>query len=121
MGEPIISVSGLRGVVGETLTPELAMRFACTFAGLAPPGPIVLTRDGRASGTMLADAIRGGLAAVGRDVLDVGVAATPTTGVLVRQVPAAGGIQVSASHNPAQYNGLKLFSAEGRVLSAAAG
>ncbi|MEX2559020.1 MAG: phosphoglucosamine mutase, partial [Pirellulales bacterium] len=121
VGEPIISVSGLRGVVGESLTPELAMRFACTFAGLAPPGPIVLTRDGRASGTMLTDAIRGGLAAVGRDVLDVGVAATPTTGVLVRQVPAAGGIQVSASHNPAQYNGLKLFSAEGRVLSAAAG
>lgn len=121
MGEPIISVSGLRGVVGESLTPELAMRFACTFAGLAPPGPMVLTRDGRASGTMLTDAIRGGLAAVGRDVLDVGVAATPTTGVLVRQVRAAGGIQVSASHNPAEYNGLKLFSAEGRVLSAAAG
>ncbi len=121
MSDPIISVSGLRGILGISLTPELAARYACAFAALAPRGSIVLTRDGRASGRMLCDAIRAALQAVGRTVLDADVAATPTTGVLVRHLGAAGGIQVSASHNPSEYNGLKLFSAEGRVISAEAG
>ncbi len=116
MSELIISVSGLRGIVGETLTPEVAMRYVTAFSALAPAGPLVLTRDGRASGVMIAEAVSAGLHAVGRDTIDGGVAATPTTGVLVRQHHAAGGIQVTASHNPAEYNGLKLFSAEGRVI-----
>ena len=118
MKEPIISVSGLRGIIGESLSPELAMRFACAFASGLDAGPIVVTRDGRHTGRMLADAIRSGLCAVGRDVLDADVAATPTTGVLVRQANAAGGIQISASHNPPAYNGIKLFGGEGRVLTA---
>ena len=67
---------------------------------------------------MLAEAIHAGLHAVGRDTLDAGIAATPTTGVLVRWLQAAGGIQITASHNPSEYNGLKLFSAEGRVIPA---
>ena len=121
MGDPIISVSGLRGIVGETLTVEVAVRYAAAFAGLAPPGSIVIGRDGRASGEMLSGAIQAGLHAVGRNTLDAGVAATPTTGVLVRQFEAAGGVQISASHNPARYNGLKLFSAEGRVIPAGPG
>ncbi len=121
MSELIISVSGLRGVVGETLTPEVAVRYASAFAALAPAGTLVITRDGRASGEMLADALHAGLQAVGRDTVDAGVAATPTTGVLVREFAAAGGIQISASHNPAEYNGLKLFSAAGRVIPAAPG
>lgn len=121
MSEPIISVSGLRGIVGDSLTPEIAIRYASAFVAELPAGSIVITRDGRASGPMLADAIGGGLTALGRDVIDAGVAATPTTGVLVRHLGAAGGIQISASHNPAEYNGLKLFSAEGRVLPEAAG
>lgn len=119
--EPIISVSGLRGVIGESLTPEVALRFSCAFAGALGPGPVVVSRDGRATGPMLADAIRSGLLAMGRDCLDADVAATPTTGVLVREHRAAGGIQISASHNPAEYNGLKLFGASGRVLTAQAG
>ncbi|HWB08229.1 MAG TPA: phosphoglucosamine mutase [Pirellulales bacterium] len=118
MHEPIISVSGLRGVVGVSLTPLVALRYATAFAETAPAGPIVVTQDGRATGGMLADVIRGGLAAAGRDVIDAGIAATPTTGVLVRQFSAAGGIQISASHNPPEYNGLKLFSREGRVVPA---
>jgi phosphomannomutase len=116
--EPIISVSGLRGVVGESLTPEVAMRYAAAFAGELPAGPVVIGRDGRASGPMFAEAIGRALAGVGRHVLDAGVAATPTIGVLVRDLRAAGGIQISASHNPAQYNGLKLFSGAGRVIPA---
>ncbi len=121
MSEPIISVSGLRGIVGESLTPEVAMRYAAAFAATLPPGPIVVSRDGRASGPMLAAAVHASLIAAGRTVLDAGIADTPTLGVLVRTSKAAGGVQISASHNPPQYNGLKLFSGEGRVIPAAAG
>lgn len=117
MSELIISVSGLRGVIGETLSPEVAMRYAVAFSEtVSESDPFVITRDGRPSGTMLADAIHAALNAVGRSSIDAGVAATPTTGVLIRETKSAGGIQISASHNPLQYNGLKLFSSEGRVI-----
>jgi phosphomannomutase len=119
--EPIISVSGLRGVIGESLTPEVAVRYAAAFSAITPPGPLVITRDGRPSGAMIAGALYAGLAAVGRSTIDAGVAATPTTGVLIRHLRAAGGLQISASHNPAEYNGLKLFDADGRVIPAAPG
>jgi phosphomannomutase len=121
MAEPIISVSGLRGLVGDGLSPDVAVRYVCAWAALAPPGKVVMSRDGRSSGPMLADSIRGALQAVGRACIDADIASTPTTGVLVRQLKAAGGIQISASHNPPEYNGIKLFSAEGRVIPAAAG
>jgi len=121
VSELIISVSGLRGIVGESLTPDVAIRYVCAFASTLPEGPIVITRDGRTTGRLLANALFSGLCAVGRDVIDAGIAATPTTGVLVRQHNAAGGIQISASHNPPPYNGLKLFGREGRILTAAAG
>ncbi len=117
----IISVSGLRGIVGESLTPDVALRFAQAFAMGLPPGPIVLSRDGRESGPMLSAAIGDGLKMSDRDVIDADVAATPTTGILIRHFGAAGGIQISASHNPPEYNGMKLFSAAGRVIPAAAG
>jgi phosphomannomutase len=121
VSEPIISVSGLRGVVGDSLTPDIAARYVAAFAGTLPAGPVVVGRDGRTTGAMLAEIVRGTLAAAGRDVLDAGIAATPTVGVLVRDERAAGGVQISASHNPPQYNGLKLFSSAGRVIPAAAG
>ncbi|HYO23956.1 MAG TPA: phosphoglucosamine mutase, partial [Lacipirellulaceae bacterium] len=119
--ELIISVSGLRGVVGETLTPAVATRYVEAFAAELPLGPVVIGRDGRASGPALAQAIGGALARLGREVLDAGPAATPTVGVLIRDLKAAGGVQISASHNPPQYNGLKLFSAAGRVIPAVEG
>ena len=117
----IVSVSGLRGIVGGSLTPEVATRYAVAFAAGLPPGPVAIGRDGRTSGPLLAAALVAGLRRAGRDVLDCGVAATPTVGIVVREERAAGGIQISASHNPAAYNGLKLFSHEGRVLPADAG
>jgi phosphomannomutase len=118
---PIISVSGLRGKVGRSLTPLVAIQYVAAFTKELADGPIVLTRDGRATGPMLARAVIAALNACGRDVIDANVAATPTTGVLVRQHRAAGGIQISASHNPAEYNGLKLFGADGRVINSQAG
>jgi phosphomannomutase len=115
--ELIISVSGLRGIVGETLTDDVARRYAAAFAGTLPSGSIVVTRDGRANGAELVEPVVDGLSqATRRDVFDGGIAATPTTGVLVRRYGCVGGVQISASHNPAEYNGLKLFSAAGRVV-----
>ncbi len=121
MAEPIISVSGLRGIIGDSLTPAVASRYVAAFASTLKPGPIVVSRDGRSSGPMLAQIVCGTLSACGRKVLYADVAATPTLGVLVRAHLAAGGVQISASHNPQQYNGLKLFNSDGRVLPAAAG
>lgn len=116
VGEPIISVSGVRGIIGDSLTPEVAMKFAAAWAATAPPGTILVSRDGRPSGRMLYAAVIAGLTAAGRSVLDVGIAATPTLGVLVQHYRAGGGIQITASHNPPEYNGLKLLGPEGRVI-----
>ncbi|TWU41857.1 phosphoglucosamine mutase [Novipirellula artificiosorum] len=118
MSDLIISVSGLRGIVGQSLTPTVAVRFAAAFSSKLPAGPVIVGRDGRSSGPMLCQAILAALRACGRDCIDADVVATPTLGVLVRERNAAGGIQVSASHNPPPYNGIKLFGPEGRVLDA---
>ena len=117
MSEPIITVAGLRGVIGEALNPDVAMRYAAAFSATCPEGDFVITRDSRPTGKLLADAIHAALNAVGRSTLDGEVAATPTTGILIREHNAAGGIQISASHNPSEYNGMKLLSAEGRCIT----
>lgn len=121
MSELIISVSGLRGIVGETLVPEVAIRYAAAFATGLERGTVIVTRDGRATGAMIADAVCSAVAAGGRNIINAGVTATPTTGVLVRDLNAVGGLQISASHNPAAYNGIKLFGSDGRVVTAEAG
>jgi phosphomannomutase len=121
LSEPIISVSGLRGIVGESLTPEVVRRYVGSFALELPLGPVVIGRDGRASGPEISRVVAETLVACGREVLDADVAATPTIGVLVREHKAAGGVQISASHNPAEYNGLKLFGEDGRVIPAVRG
>ena len=117
----IVSVSGLRGIVGESLTDNVAAAYASSFIETLPAGPVVIGRDGRESGPALKEAIANAIVANGRDVLDCDIASTPTVGVAIVENNAAGGIQISASHNPAPYNGLKLFSSEGRVLPAVAG
>jgi phosphomannomutase len=121
VAEPIISVSGLRGIVGETLTAEVAVRYVTAFAAIAPPGDIFIGRDSRPSGEMLSQAIQAGLQAAGRNTIDGRIMATPTVGVQVMACRAAGGIQITASHNPSPYNGLKLFSAKGRVIPSGLG
>ncbi len=121
MSKLIISVSGLRGIVGETLTPDVAARYVAAYAAKLPAGPIIIGRDGRSTGPMLSRAIIASLTACGRDCVDADVAATPTIGVLVRERGAAGAVQISASHNPPPYNGIKLFGASGRVLDGETG
>ena len=121
MSELIISVAGLRGIIGEALNPDVAMRYATAFSATTPPGFFVITRDSRPTGAMLANAIHAGLNGLGRSTIDAGIAATPTLGVLIRHYGAAGGIQISASHNPSEFNGMKLFSADGRCIPKAPG
>lgn len=108
-----ISVSGIRGVVGDFLTPNLACAFAQAFGTYVGPGPVVIGRDTRASGEMLEHAVTCGLLAAGCEVIKVGIAPTPTIQVYVAEIRARGGIAVTASHNPPEYNALKLFNREG--------
>jgi phosphomannomutase len=117
----IVSVSGIRGVIGQGLTPELASAFAAALGTFTHGGRIVVSRDGRPSGTMLRHAVIAGLLCAGCEVVDLGILPTPTCGLALRRLQAAGGIQITASHNPAPWNGLKLFGPAGRVLTAAEG
>jgi len=117
----IVSVSGIRGIVGPALGPLEAMQFGAALADTLPDGPVVVGTDGRPSGNWLSQAAQAGLRARGRDVLDIGVAATPIAGSSIRRLSAAGGLHITASHNPAPYNGMKLFGGDGRVLTASAG
>src|SRR5262249_20976458 len=117
----IVSVSGIRGIVGQGLTAEVATTFASALGTHLQGGKVVLSRDGRPSGLMLRHAVLAGLLESGCDVIDLGVTPTPTCGFAIRRVNAVGGIQITASHNPAPWNGLKLFGADGRVLSVAEG
>jgi phosphomannomutase len=117
----IVSVSGIRGIVGAGLTPEATARFAAAFGSTVAGQRVVLSRDGRPSGEMLRHAVLAGLLGAGCTVEDIGIAPTPTCGFAVRKLNAAGAIQVTASHNPAPWNGLKMFGPDGAVLSPEAG
>ena len=108
---------GLRGVVGDGIDPVVAAEFAAAYASACEPGPIVVGHDGRVSAPVFMAAVEAAVTATGHDVLVAGPTATPTIGFLVREHKAAGGIQISASHNPPQYNGLKFFQRAGMVLS----
>src|SRR5262245_24201142 len=119
--ELIVSVSGIRGIVGQSLTPDVACRFAMALGTHTGGGKVVLGRDSRHSGPMLGQAVIAGLLGSVCDVVDLAIAATPTVGVAICELRAAGGIQITASHNPSEWNGLKLFGADGAVLSAAEG
>lgn len=122
MSEPlIVSVSGIRGIVGASLTPESACRFGSAYGAWLGGGRVVVSRDSRPSGRMLREAVRAGLMAAGCRVEDIGIAATPTVGVAVRHLQAAGAVQITASHNPSPWNGLKMFGRDGAVLPARAG
>ena len=117
----MISVAGVRGIVGEALTPAVLTDFAGAFAAEMGEGPVVIGRDARRSGPMVLRAVSAGLMAAGRDVVDLGLATTPTTQLAVEHLRAAGGIILTASHNPPEWNALKFLSARGEFLSAEEG
>jgi phosphomannomutase len=116
-----ISISGVRGVVGESLTPSLLTRFAQAFGTYVGGGRIVVGRDTRTSGEMVSQAAVAGLLSSGCRIVDLGVCPTPTVQLLVRKIAARGGVAITASHNPPEWNALKFVGADGLFLSGASG
>ncbi|MEK6282394.1 MAG: phosphoglucosamine mutase [Acidobacteriota bacterium] len=112
-----ISISGVRGVIGESLTPALLTRFAQAFGTYVGSSTIVIGRDPRTSGEMVKQAVIAGLLSSGCRVLDVGMCPVPTIQLLVRHHRAHGGIAITASHNPAEWNALKFIGADGLFLN----
>jgi len=112
----MVSASGVRGIVGEALTPDVILRFAGAHGSSLGPGPVVTGRDTRPSGAWVLRAAQAALLATGHDVVDVGIAPTPTILFAIRGHEAAGGLAVTASHNPAPWNALKLFGPGGTFL-----
>jgi phosphomannomutase len=112
----ITSVSGIRGIVGKELTPELVARYAAAMGVLARREAVVVARDARTSGPMLAAAARAGLQSVGCRVIDCGLVPTPTAQLAVEHHGAGGGIIVTASHNPVEWNALKFVGPDGIFL-----
>ena len=116
MNQRILSISGLRGVIGDGLDPEYIVRFAAALGTMIQGGTIVLSRDGRSTGVLVKHAVLAGLLGTGCRVLDADIASTPTCGYLVCEHQADAGLQITASHNPIPWNGLKPFSKEGSVF-----
>jgi len=116
----IISVSGIRGIVGESLTDDVVGRFALAFASTLPTGAaVVLARDTRPSGVAFAEVTAAALVQAGCRVLDVGVCSTPGAKLMVLELGAQGAVILTASHNPNPWNGLKLIRQDGIFLNAA--
>ena len=117
MSELKVGVSGIRGIVGETLTPETAVRFAMAFGTLIGRRRVVIGRDTRPSGQAISFAIASGLMATGCEVVDLGVVSTPGLSLMITELAAGGGAMITASHNPRQWNGIKFFRPDGIDLS----
>lgn len=121
----MVSVSGVRGRVGEALTPEIVATFAAGFGAwaIARGGSrtVVVGRDSRVSGPMFHRATLAGLQSVGCTVIDVGLAPTPTIQMAVEHHHAAGGLAITASHNPIEWNALKFIGPSGLFLDGAEG
>lgn len=112
-----ISISGVRGIIGDSLTPQLAAAFAQAFGTYIGGGPIIVGQDARPSGTMIKQAIISGLLASGCQPVDVGICPIPSFLFLTKESKASGGISVTASHNPREWNGLKFISRDGLYLT----
>ena len=113
----IISTSGVRGIVGSGLDPAVVTKFAAAFGTFLKKGKVVVGRDSRLSGEMFKRAVISGLQATGINVIDIGLVPTPTVEIAVKELKAAGGICITASHNPAIWNALKFFNKRGEFAT----
>ena len=112
-----IGITGVRGIIGETFTPEVAVGFSQAFGTYLDGGRILVCRDTRASGPMVRAAVLAGLLAAGCEVIDLGISPTPSLQLAVTWLKADGGIAITAGHNPSQWNALKFVRGDGLYLN----
>src|SRR3989339_51922 len=117
MSALMVSISGVRGIVGETLTPEVVLAYASAFAEYCGYGTVVVGRDSRVTGELVRQVVFAGLVSSGCKVIDLGICTTPGVQVMVKHLKADGGIIITASHNPVQWNALKFVGNKGFFLS----
>jgi len=113
----MVTISGVRGIIGESLFPKQIEKYVAAFGSLQKGKKIILGRDSRVSGPFVRQLVIGVLMAQGYEVIDLGIVPTPTVQIIVQQEKAAGGIVVTSSHNPVQWNGLKFIDSDGLFLS----
>ena len=118
--ELIISISGMRGLIGENLFPETAVAYGSAFGAFLKQRhggkdnlKVAIGRDSRPSGQMILSAVTAGLTASGVSVIDLGICSTPGVGIMLRHLDCDGGVVITASHNPTEYNGIKLLLENG--------
>ncbi|MCC8190541.1 MAG: phosphoglucosamine mutase, partial [Planctomycetes bacterium] len=117
MSKLMIGISGVRGVVGDNLTPELLVNLGQAFGTWTDSGKVVVGRDTRASGDMVKHAVFSGLLSAGCRIVDVGVCGTPSAAMMISRLGADGGIVISASHNTIEWNALKFFRNDGIYMN----
>ena len=110
MSPRLFGSSGIRGIANIDITPFLAQRVGAALATMHPGGTVVVGRDTRVTGEMLETALTAGMASGGVDALLVGVAPTPVVAWMIGETGSQAGVVISASHNPPEYNGLKVFN-----------
>jgi phosphomannomutase len=113
----MVSISGVRGIVGESLTPAVIQKFATAFGSSMNKSSIVVGSDSRTSGIFVKNIVKGCLEATGCKVIDVGIVPTPTVQLEILHHRAGGGVAITASHNPAEWNGMKFMGANGQFLN----
>jgi phosphomannomutase len=113
----MVSISGIRGIVGSGLDPEVIVKYTSAYADFVGKGKVVVGRDARITGEMVNQIVTGTLLAKGLDVIDIGICPTPTVQFSVKTLQAQGGIAISASHNPNEWNALKLLNNTGQFMS----
>src|SRR5436190_926399 len=112
-----IGITGVRGIVGETFTPEVAVEFSQAFGTYLDAGRVLVCSDTRPSGPMVRAAVIAGLLATGCEVIDLGICPTPSLQLAVTWLSAVGGIAITAGHNPSQWNALKFVRGDGLYLN----
>lgn len=117
MSTLMVSISGIRGIVGSGLDPEVIIKYTSAYAEFVGKGKVVVGRDARITGEMVNQIVTGTLLAKGLDVIDIGICPTPTVQFTVKALQAQGGIAISASHNPNEWNALKLLNSTGQFMS----
>jgi len=113
----MISVSGIRGIIGQSLTPEIITRFTLAFGTFLDGGKVVVGRDTRRSGLMIKHGVFMGLMSLGCEVIDLDVCTTPSCSMMVQELGAKGAVMITGSHNPIEWNALKFMNARGDILN----